>query len=333
MDESKAGSRVDKDAWERESNWLSAAIAGGVLLLVGAGFALWWVLSVDKDIERLTRVQIAAPFGVLAVAAITFFTIVWRGLISARQADTGLEQLEGLRKQIALTEENNLSALLQKGAELLADESLSKVSAGAATLQAVAEAPNRKFRNAAATLLVDYIQEKGRQGHRAKHVRQVIAAVNAAAKTNGERFPSTLDITGDRDDENDNVWELVTGCEKVSYNRGRIYEVDFASVDTRGFLFANVTFYGCRGLDVSAYNMFECIFVDCAISRLHKTEAGMNGFMRCNFSGAVIEFDCIDDLQGENHYFYSDNPPKLTEGDTRQVVWEDVFTVRDDILF
>lgn len=317
------------EAWERESTWLSAAIAGGVFLAVGVGATLLWVFGIPDDTSRLIRVQTAAPFGVVAIAAVTFFTVVWRGLISARQADTGIDQLQGLRKQIALTEENNLAALLQKGAELISDDNLAKVSAGLATLEAVAAAESPKFVGAAMRLLVDYVHKHGERSHLPPLVTQAIIALRTAHEKNGHIANEELYFTGDSEADEDvysSQWMIVRGVSGVTYRNGDFKFEMFGQEERFDRLFFNhVDFYMCTIDDISSLDSHKCTFERCIIRGADSEDLLRHKFVRCDFTDATISgFDGVPDLRKGENYYVLPHPPKLLAEEGVRVDWDEL---------
>ncbi|RWC29827.1 MAG: hypothetical protein EOS70_23350 [Mesorhizobium sp.] len=324
-------------AYEREDNWLSLAVAGAIVSLGAAGFLAWWVLSVNGDVERLQRVQTVSPLGVLAVAGITFATVVWRGLISVRQANTSIQQLDGLRRQIALTEESGLATLLQKGAELIADDKQAMRSAGIATLEAVASADSPKFADPSRRLLLDFIAQRGSKSHGSSVVRQAVRALNASFRKNSIYLHEAayFEMDDELDAMNDDYvtdWLILDGISRIQYRGGVMKDQRLLRKNIATAEFYHVELRRCQieFLDMAYFN--KCKFVDCTFGRVHVSELVNYEFEDCDFSNTEIYFDeSMPDMR-KTGSFYLDNSPPAAIGNTGQRVdWEDVFLVVDEV--
>ncbi len=172
----------DDTEGRRADDWLTFAIVLGIFSAVGITFFLFWALDASEQI-RATRTDTVYKVALLCAAAVTFCTVVWRGLISARQANYQQKQIDNLARQIAATEENNLAGLLQKGAELLGQtDNRAHVGAGIATLQSLITAENPKFTREAMELLADHLDEKYQHTNSGPLFRSIIQALDAGAE-------------------------------------------------------------------------------------------------------------------------------------------------------
>ncbi|MER9579247.1 hypothetical protein NKI78_27070 [Mesorhizobium sp. M0400] len=328
--EDKPADNGRKQAWEQEENWLGLAIAGAVILAVIGGFLVWWVMSADLPANRLQRVQTVSPLGILAVAAITFFTVVWRGLISARQANTSLQQLDGLTKQIALAEETSLATLLQKGAELLADENYAKRSAGIATLEAVAIAGSDKFTDPARKLLIDFVRANGHETHSGRLTKQAISGVNsgfAKEKTfiDDHLYFEINEDTEMRYDDYATNWRVIEGVFSVRYQGGNMDEQRIIRENMGDANFSHVRFGECFFDVFYAMSFNKCRFSSCTFGRIHTSEVVDLDLRDCNFSGANIVFDRgMPDLREGENFYLAGNPPIAVGNTGPSVVWKDV---------
>ncbi len=304
---------------ETEDSWLRGAIAGVVILAVCAVFVAIWVFdtpcngAVQCDNARLVRIQIWAPFGVLAVTGITFATVVWRGLISARQADTGIRQIEGLQRQIALSEENNLATLMQQGAELISESTTSKQSAGIVSLEAVASAPGRKFVEPARQLLADYVQTNGHRNHHDMLVQQAIGALNTSFEINPIFSKRILRFGEDAYAEGEKTyWQKISGVNSVSYRNGE-FVLSHIEKRQRGiYLFRDVKFEACQIDECAGPYFVNCTFSRCTFDRIGLGMFGYNKFSDCNFSGTTIVYEGITSSVSIPHsnFYYANNPPR-----------------------
>jgi len=323
----------EKEAWERESTWQSLAIALALGSIAISPFVVAWVFNVDNDMDRLTRVQIAAPLGVIIVAAITFCTVVWRGLISARQADLQLDatnlqrqQIDKLSLQIAASEENNLATFLQKGAELLAQEQGAHNAAGIATLGTVATAGNEKFAIQALNLVADFVQQNYTDEIQVNNCKAAIGVLLAG---------SNLGRSSDRELVFKNeqkqrfrypfVDETITGIEILGVRSVTIEGGDYLTVPVEAlqksrtpYRFVNMAigsgtysirrFMGPHSRDFRA-NFANCAFDSCRIRRwIGLMESST--YSNCNFSGCkVLRAEEFPDLRQHGNFYVADDPP------------------------
>jgi len=288
------------------------------MLLVGFAVASYWIIVAPDDKARLLRVQISAPFGVFGGAVVTFCTIVWRGLISKRQADAQLkatnlqrEQIDKLALQIAATEENHLASLLQKGAELIADpDQLAHVGAGLATLRAVATDRNPKFAIEAMNLIADFINGRLNPD---ELTPLFLAAMEAlAAGSDLGRFANrSLSFEASVDDRPFNDWPIVRGVRVVSYRGGSV-SVEGEVFDRKRypkFRFEYVRFLSGVA-DLTSASHFECEFKEVRIIASETYHLRNNEFVRCDFSRSRIKGEArFKDLRPGENYFDADYPP------------------------
>lgn len=292
----------DEEVWR---SWAASLAVAATLLVV---VAVIWISHAHSERMMATRVAIIAPFGVVYVALITFCTVVWRGLISARQADTQQQQLESLAKQIAATEENNLAQLLQKGAELLADGGRAHQSAGVATLQAVIDAENTKFVREGMELIADFIDERFQSTNENPIFRSAIAALEIGhAKGFVARrsvdFSSASPAT---------AWVPFCGVTEIRYIRGLIVGYDDIDIIEKninlkcdGVIFRN-------GRITRLDRRFNyCTFVECSIEVIALDKNSVANFERCNFSGAVVDGSVQGEFSFRDCYFSKNNPPQF----------------------
>lgn len=307
------------EIWEREDTWQSLAIGAAVILLVGFVAGCIWVIVAPDDHARLLRVQISAPFGVFGAAVVTFCTIVWRGLISKRQADAQLkatnlqrEQIDRLANQIAATEENSLADLLQRGAELIGEGTKkSHVAAGIAILQSVLEAPNGKFAAQAMNLLADFVQDNYEYGDPGNMAGAAIAALAAGA--NQDRYSTRRLIFDARSvypTRSDDEWIIVTGVALVRYLGGKFEAIENRHFGSKTkFFFSEVTIE-YADIDLRKARFSKCIFDHCEILGGSTALVKRNTFNSCDFSNATIGPAAgFPDLRAGMNYYSEGTPP------------------------
>ncbi|WP_223478733.1 hypothetical protein [Oricola indica] len=311
-----------------EEEWkaitLAVAFAGAAIL----GFVVWrYVFHAPDDLaETLSRSRIVAPFGVIYVAAVTFSATIWRTMITSRQADQQRDQLEKLQIQIDQTEESNLAALLQKGAEFLSNaKDNSKVSAGIASLEAVAESGNERLAVTALNLLADFIETNLPTQGQTSNLRTAILSL-ASISDRTERTstrnivlsprgtvtiidPATLDSS--RRFSTEPEWLPISGVRTVTYRGGKFARnFDWERLNPL-VSFDEVLFESCLNLAVDGNQHTNCTFSECSIASLRGNAAESNRFESCSFSGCrITEDNDITALSGFN-YFRREQPPVL----------------------
>lgn len=319
---------------EREDTWLNFAIGAAIIGFVSAAFGFHWVVSATQPSEMLTRVQILAPAGVSVFAMVTFFTVIWRGLISAKQTKIQGDQIEKVSLQIQAAEENNLAELLQKGAELIGEtKKRAHVAAGIAILEAVATAPNGKFSIQAMNLLTDafihYFEED--------KSRYPLASIVEALEAGSEKQRSSnriVEIDGTIARKHFSFqYTPIKGTEAVKITGGEhaLYFVESLLKSGAKYQFKQAKLYD--GVD-SAYALHVDLgmFEECTIERVKingwdsmPSSGSANRFVECDFSGA--EINRIEGLRAAeliDCYYVAENPPVHGE----IVDWDQLFIKR-----
>ncbi|TPN43587.1 MULTISPECIES: hypothetical protein [unclassified Mesorhizobium] len=322
----------DQELWESADGWKAAAIALAIGTPCVCAFFFPWVYASASDGQMLQRVQIVGSLAAFGVALVTFCTVVWRGLISTQQAKLQRLQIDKLSIQIAATDENNLAALLQKGAELIADVTKpGPVGAGLATLQAVVTAPNAKFAIEAMNLVADYIQT-----HHSFAQTGVAYQSAAAVLQAGEKIQRKSDRILRFEESQDDEWEFawwypIHGVRKVIYRGGHIFPADFPTNVARNARFEKVAFVG-GGVSIDG-RFVGCSFERCRIEQISERDAFVRGkFKDCDFSGAKLSFfheDDLRDLQLGRNYFLPTSPP-VFDGEVDWTVWLNTEAPPDD---
>lgn len=349
------------EPWHNASNWAQAAIAAAVIVGVLFCFAAVWVIGAPETSIRLQRVQIVSPFGVFGVAVVSFFTIVWRGLITSRQAELQAEQIAGLKRQITSTDENNLAKLFQDGAKLMADNKPESTLAGIASLGAVAVTENEQFSTIARIMLINFVQEVGQYDHHGTNVTLAIELLRRAYLVRPETVVDKVAFSASdygtipsRDSGTD--WLLVWGCDKCVYTGGK-FHAQIINLKDKIFNFSNVYFAECKfdknPLGISGSTFFRCefssenddefyvsslllgdsaknSFQDCIFGKVPSSYLAFHWYDHCNFSGAVIciEHDRLPDLRRENCFFYDDDPPRFLGAGAQMIDARTIFNVR-----
>ncbi|MBP1850531.1 hypothetical protein [Rhizobium halophytocola] len=130
--------------------WLIWAVVFAVVLGIAASFAFWFSFEVGFPKTPEKRVESLAPFGVILGALVTFCTIIWRGLITDRQAT---EQ----KRQNDANDRAHFALLLEKGSSLIENTEETQGIAGVALLSAVIEDPASRFSVQAMDVLASHL--------------------------------------------------------------------------------------------------------------------------------------------------------------------------------
>lgn len=324
-----------REPWKAEDHWLQLAIALGIVTVVLVGFTYtFWIVQAETDAAMLVRVQVTAAFVTLGLAAVTFCTVIWRGLISTRQADLQHRQLDRLTRQIVATEENNLSIMLQKGAEFLIGDKPASLAVGIATLRAVATDPNGKYAEAAMDLLADDLQERGRYTHTDPVVVAAIDALRAGAALN-RRSSRRLRFAAQPNQYGGSAWHLVEGLAACQYAGGRMDLISEISAPGNGFYsFSDLDLRANRfSIDFAAAPALGCTIHDGRVVRMQGEFVQDNRFARCCFSGTVFTGGWkFDRLSEGGNWYDPDDPPILINAGTLEPMrmdWTKLLRVGD----
>lgn len=304
-----------------EPFWLAAAFVSGVLVVATTSIAALIALFTLSGSLLSERVDVIYKLALIGVGAVTFCTVVWRGLISTRQADAQLratslqrEQIDKLALQIAATEETTLADLLQQGAELIGESSKKPhVAAGIAILQSVLEAPNRKFASQAMNLLADFVQDNYTYGTPDNLIGAAIAALGQGATL--DRYSSrrlsfdarSLSVEQSREDE----WKMISGVAAVRYLGGVWEGSERSALNAKTkFSFIEVRIESAD-IDVRKHMFRGCHFERCEIRGISAVVAKRNQFESCDFSGAEIQTGSgFPDLRDQGNHYFAENPPQ-----------------------
>ncbi|OBQ72374.1 hypothetical protein [Mesorhizobium loti] len=295
----------------RDDLWFQVAITVAVLVFFSVGIGTLIALFAGSTASISDRIDIVYKLGLIGAGLITFCTVVWRGLLATQQVDAQRKQIEKLSSQIAMTEESNLAALLQKGAELISDDSKpGYVSAGIATLRAVLTSPNPKFAVEAMDLIADFIQANYRHSQAGVGYESASAALLAGERL-GRISDRTLVFEAPADESGDmTYWVPVHGVAGVAYFGGDIIGYDFRVAAPVKARFHHVRIYGDDVVVTPRHA--GCTFERCRIVAIQDDNAfERNTFKDCDFSNAKLNVSrvAITDLRLQGNYFSPDKPP------------------------
>ncbi|MDR7223145.1 hypothetical protein [Aminobacter aminovorans] len=315
------------EPWQRAENWQSLAIAAAIITPVLAAFCMPWIFAANGDASMLRRVQIVAAGVTVGFAAVTFFTVVWRGLISTQQAKLQREQLNRLAEQISETSKINLAGLLQNGAELLSEsEKPAHVSAGLATLHAVASDTNDKFATQALNLMAEYVQMEGAASHSNAKVKVAIEYINSVFQETDRRTTLRLRFATEKRPVK---WHLIEGT-RYLYKGGTIPYQDLlkTSIEIGNRTFLDVRFQQCQIIGEPGVMFSGCEFVGCDILGISSFSLNRNHFERCDFSGADIRgLTRLPNLKERGNWYEPENPPRVRGRAFAAIDWADDLNV------
>ncbi len=313
------GARRVPDPKEQEDQWKAAmfavAIVGGVLL----GFVLWRYVFQGGTTEEIgRRMTIMVPIGTLYIAAVTFLMTYWRGLITTRQADQQLSQIDGIKRQIKIQSEANLADLLQKGAEILSSTEASKAPAGIAALEAAGASDSQRYAIPAMNLLATYVEDHYAQRSQ-PHVKQAIAGLRHAHDANGWHATAWITVViGDGDQLGINLHTPVIGVETVTYQGGLLMHFERYPTASARSMFFNVSLI-LSSINAKGKNY---LFQDCQFSKCNFHEFDdrfflNSNFTECDFSDCVVinsDRKNIDVLRDGKNFYRAGHPPVGADG-------------------
>lgn len=332
--------------WQRATSYRARERMFFVGTLVALSFAIvvvvwlgWPLLDTAYLEDESHRLEVVSRVSVFLAAIVTVFTILWRGTIASRQADTQTEairrqtdQIELARRQVTATEENNLAVMLQKGAEFLIGNKPVTIAVGIATLRAIATVPNGKYAEAAMDFLSDFLQQHGRHSHEDNLVVAAIDALRAGA-AHGRRSARDMVFETDYRPVEAHFWRPVTGVRSCRYRGGHIV----LGRDAMFFLtpadFESVGIYGSgHHVDFRVLTIENCQIDGVCVVAVHEIVLSANRWENCCFSGATLlrSRRNLPDLREGGNWYASTNPPVLEDhdGHRRQIDWTKYFQVR-----
>lgn len=303
-------------AYEREQTWLGLAIALAIISLVCGGFVVLWILQAGNEDAMLTRSRIATPVGTIFIAAITFCTVVWRGIVGTRQAD------EQQRANDAKDEENTAKLLIE-GTKLLSEEQTSHKVAGIASLQSVALDKHEKFTIPAMDILMDVIAEH----YDDEDKRDIYLAARRAAKAGHDKGQrSSRDVTIDMTRIPRRPIPRILGAARLKIIGGNISRSAYDRfVKETAPHFERTSFVNAKlGDEARLYR--NCTFVRCIIGYITREFIAENSFENCDFSGAKVSYtlrqnasETLVKLKGKGNFYKPNSPPE----EKFEIVWSD----------
>ncbi|WP_378944395.1 hypothetical protein [Mesorhizobium sp. ANAO-SY3R2] len=320
-----------RDKVESRENHQAVDGIGVTLIVFSAvilAFGIWAVWRIFDPVPTTTddlrvRIELVRNIGLFVLGVIGLPLAIWRSMTASRQTREAIlqgyrveRQLAFTDRQIAATEETNLAKLLQDGAKLLADNDAANVTAGIATLSVVARTDPDLFGNQALTLLIDFVQQKGGEGHTGANIKRAITALQTAYDLRPAQVADHLIFVEDyetsaRYDDYETNWRLVRGARTCTYVGG-----DFAGQAFKenldGFRFRHLVFRHCDIERMAALSMENCSFKRCRFKEIDCGSLTRSTLKDCNLSGVRIVINGpIPDLRAGQNYFEPESPPLL----------------------
>lgn len=315
-----------------EADWFNVSVDTAIIVGLLVICAAAYVFGADEN-GRAARAQSIAPFGVALLALVTFTTVVWRGLVSTRQAD---EQ----RRQNDSKDYENLAKLLIDGTKLVGEKDPNGASmrAGLAALQAVVTANDDRFATSAMDVVLDILRKSFADGDPTESINPCRRVMSAGAQL-GRSASSPLVLSSEQ--LSGTKWKSIDGA--VIHFVGGVVDRSFGLRELKGpeSLGEAPSFEGTlfEGVDVDGDYLAGadgCVFNKCHIKDVNDAFLIANRFIDCDFSNAgngkffwfdtVEEFTGIEEMLREGQCFYfQDKPPQPH----KFVDWSRCLIIRD----
>lgn len=297
------------EPFHKEENWLAISITLAIIAAVLGGFGLLWILDLGP-IEKIDdRIKVATLVGTGLLALITYSTVVWRGLVGARQAN------EQKRANDAKDQENTAQLLLD-GAKLLSDAKNAHVAAGIAALELVVRSHHASLGLTAMNILADFIIKNIDKATRWHLTNAARVAMHVGSKL--YRSKRSLVVVNP---ENDHVNQIFHGFQHVTYINGAFGIDDIYARQAAGRAsFKSATIIGGRQLK-KINNFSGCIFFHVKFELLTTEDIVKNKFIHCSLTGTKLRgrsfsrieaFSANTDIISRNLQdcvYAEDNPP------------------------
>ncbi len=329
-----------------EDTWLGLAIAFAIFTVLGLLYAFWWVfLDPAVGNNMGTRSRSITPFLAAGAAAVTIFSVLWRGAINSRQAD---EQ----KRQNDSQDEANLALLLDKAATYLIQEDMVSKRVGVSMLRTIVSAPQSGHKPAAVHLAAGQLGPlflhhhfEGKQ--LAKEIsdfivyfgRQPDYEISMLFADFGSHNANNFELAGQRTKYFQinllfppaafmNGYFSISPVPLPSYCVEDAIQRFAVSRDWQNLTRDNAkwTFHNCfiRSSDdlprgVFSFPINNC-FTLCTFFRVNPTAIGMchgyeNKLVECDLSGTIYATSgCLTDVSYEGCFYRPDDPPKFYEG-------------------
>ncbi|MEH6691309.1 MAG: hypothetical protein V7774_09015 [Pseudorhizobium pelagicum] len=344
--EHRSEDRVSENPTDNDKAWLRAAVVSFIFAVIAFGFAAGWVFA-GADESSNERAQAFAPFGAALAAIVTFFTIVWRGVLNTRQLEYQAAQishqaaqLEQTRRQTEAKDEETLAKLLIDAAKLIAEKDKQpQVVAGIAALDIVIRDPKHRYGVEAMDLLADLLLDTYGDQPLSRINRAVLQALG-----NGEKLGIMSRVEGKftrptATFTNNGYWHYIPGIPSLSFTGGSLSQQAYERMFPRIKLLREVTLNGVE-VDLTTGRFHKCTFTDCRVTAARWYDFKDCEFVNCDFSGATIKRppsrDLDVDLRTRRNFYRAGDPPYDQHGESLAALFWDYDEIEhedDDIPF
>ncbi|WP_425963903.1 hypothetical protein [Rhizobium nepotum] len=300
-----------------EDDWFALAVASVVIGLVLFGFVAAWIMLTDDLTAAKQRTDIVVPFATIYLAVVTFFTVAWRGLVSARQADQQKAQNDA-------NDDASYAKLLQEGAKLLGDFTKAQDQlAGLASLEVVIHEPRKRFSPQALDVVANFyssihkgISKTDAVNYDLNAVASFARSIMNGASSAGMRSSIRASFSANTPDMQ---WPGVSGFQRQEYYGGRFADTQLEKICRDEFKIDNAHIWKVEFPYKHAI-VTNCVFRWCKVRRLDDIDVEFDGnkFENCEFSGCNFGSDpgFIDEalsLREAGNWFDVDSPPSFKD--------------------
>ncbi len=300
-----------------EDDWFALAVASVVIGFVLFGFVAAWIMTTNDLEAAKERIDVAVPFATVYLAVVTFFTVAWRGLVSARQADQQKAQNDA-------NDDASYAKLLQEGAKLLGDSTKAQDQlAGLASLEVVIHEPRKRFSPQALDVVAHFyssihknISKADAASYHSNAVASFARSIMNKASSADMRSSIRASFSANTPDMQ---WPGVSGFQRQEYYGGRFANTQLEKICRDEFKIDNAQIWKVEFPYKHAI-ITNCVFRWCKVRRLEDIDVEFDGnkFENCDFSGCNFASDpnSIDDalsLRQAGNWFDIDRPPLFKE--------------------
>lgn len=301
--------RVIDEPSDDDRLWRRWAVVSFCFAVTAFLFAAIWVFEAQDSSVSVDRAQAFSPFGAAAVAIVTFFTIIWRGILNSRQLEYQaaqlrhqVDQINQVIRQNDTKDEENRARFLQDGARLLSDQSQpQQVLAGIVTLNLLLR-KSGNFGGSAMDLLADFY-DRARSNETLSNALELARTTLAGGARMGLR--SRIDLV--LEEEENTRWKGLRGFGRQYYHSGTIGNEAYTNLAGENVSYTDVTFKECV-IDREE-NYWKCTFENCHIVLFAAFSFDDCTFVACDFSGCTVREDPSGNRIGDDSVYLSNEPP------------------------
>jgi hypothetical protein len=301
----------------KEETWMAATLASAVIAVAIVVFCAFYTFCAPDPEAMARRAQALSPFGTCLLAFVTFCGVMWRGMLTTRQAN---EQ----RRQNDANEEVNYGKVLQEGAKLIGEKgNEAHRLAGIASLATLFSDPKGRFGVNAMDLLANFIAANYNNNDMTGSLE---AGIHAMRRGKVSGFSSNIPFDG-KVGGHMKLWAYAPGFRSYKFCRGSVDANVLSDIQRENteFIFTEVNFDNVTIDEYFEYYIQACIFVKCNIKNIDYHKIAHNYFYNCNFSGCYFEGDRpelgFDDLTVHQGNYYINSTPPIFEDGKAPPIW------------